>query len=130
ELEELSKGIEHEDLATFTEWGLTDEERIDDVDGFVDEIEELSDSKCQELLKSIWPIKLVLIKIRKLAFKLIHSTTKLLPAWHTTLEAMRMKKVTNMPCDVSTWWNSTLDMLDLNHRQAVDSVTQDRALGL
>ncbi|KAF9221348.1 hypothetical protein BS17DRAFT_844599 [Gyrodon lividus] len=63
ELEELSEGIEHEDLATFTEWGLTDEEKIDDVDRFVDEIEELSDSKCQELLKSIWPIKLALVKV-------------------------------------------------------------------
>ncbi|KAF9223254.1 hypothetical protein BS17DRAFT_817581 [Gyrodon lividus] len=129
-LEELSKGIEHEDLATFTEWGLTDKEKIDDVDGFVDEIEELSNSKCQELLKSIQPIKLALVKIHKLAFKLIHSTTKLLPKWHTTLEAMRMK-VTNMPRDVLTRWNSTLDMLEyaLNHRQAVDSMTQDRAPG-
>ncbi|KAF9227250.1 hypothetical protein BS17DRAFT_645584, partial [Gyrodon lividus] len=92
-------------------------------DGFVDEIEELSNSKCQELLKSIWPIKLALVKICKLAFKLIHSTTKLLPAWHTTLEAMRMK-VTNMLRDVLTWWNSTLDMLEyaLNHCQAVDSM--------
>ncbi|KAF9228351.1 hypothetical protein BS17DRAFT_850991 [Gyrodon lividus] len=56
---------------------------------------------------------------------------KLLPTWHTTLEAMRMK-VTNMPRDVLTQWNSTLDMLEyaLNHRQAVNSVTQDHALGL
>ncbi|KAF9220170.1 hypothetical protein BS17DRAFT_853226 [Gyrodon lividus] len=44
---------------------------------------------------------------------------------------MRMK-VTNMPRDVSIWWNLTLDMLEyaLNHCQAVDSMTQDRALGL
>ncbi|KIJ16144.1 hypothetical protein PAXINDRAFT_75969, partial [Paxillus involutus ATCC 200175] len=69
--------------------------------------------------------------IRKLAFKLIHSTTKLLPAWQKTLLEMTLK-VTNMPRDVSTRWNSTFDMLEyaLNHRKAVDSVTQDRALGL
>ena len=37
-----------------------------------------------------------------------------------------------MSYDVSTQWNSTLDMLvyTLNHHQVVDSITQDHALGL
>jgi hypothetical protein len=39
---------------------------------------------------------------------------------------------TNMPRDVSTRWNSTFDMLDyaLVHREAIDTVTQRRDLGL
>ena len=41
-------------------------------------------------------------------------------------------EVTNMPCNVSTRWNSTLDMLvyALAHRKAVKHITQDLALGL
>ncbi|KIK95452.1 hypothetical protein PAXRUDRAFT_42709, partial [Paxillus rubicundulus Ve08.2h10] len=113
-----------EDLVTVLEQDLTDDEKNGDIDGLVDEIELLSDRECQELLKSIRPIKLALVKIRKLAFKLIHLTTKLLPAWQKILQEMRLK-VTNMPHDVSTWWNSTFDMLEygLNHREAVDGVT-------
>ncbi|KAF8421126.1 hypothetical protein L210DRAFT_3344234, partial [Boletus edulis BED1] len=69
--------------------------------------------------------------IRKLMYKLIHSTTKLLPAWRKILQVMELT-VTNMPRDVSTRWNSTLEMLayGLKHCKAVNSVTQDHALGL
>jgi hypothetical protein len=37
-----------------------------------------------------------------------------------------------MPRDVATRWNSTFDMLNyaLEHREAVDAVTQRRDLGL
>ena len=37
-----------------------------------------------------------------------------------------------MPRDVATWWNSTFDMLQyaLEHRQAIDLVTQRHELGL
>ena len=37
-----------------------------------------------------------------------------------------------MPCNVATRWNSTFDMLDyaLEHRKAVDTVTQWQDLGL
>ena len=37
-----------------------------------------------------------------------------------------------MPCDVATRWNLTFDMLEyaLKHREAVDTVTQRRDLGL
>ena len=64
ELQELSKDIEHKDFMTLMERNLTDEEKNDDVDGFVDEIELLTDSKHQELLRSIRPIRLVLVKVR------------------------------------------------------------------
>ncbi|KIK80335.1 hypothetical protein PAXRUDRAFT_158966, partial [Paxillus rubicundulus Ve08.2h10] len=69
--------------------------------------------------------------LRKLAYKIVHSTTILLPAWQSILEDMRMT-MSLMPRDVSTRWNSTYDMVDyaLKHRRAVDTVTQRRELGL
>jgi hypothetical protein len=69
--------------------------------------------------------------VRKLAYKIIHSTTIILPAWREILEDMKFP-VTLMARDVSTRWNSTLDMLEyaLKHRIAVDTVTQRRVLGL
>lgn len=69
--------------------------------------------------------------MRKVAVKLIHSTTILLPAWHEALRSSNMP-VTLMPRDVATRWNSTFDMLKyaLEHRKAVDVVTQRRDLGL
>ncbi|KIK36562.1 hypothetical protein CY34DRAFT_94149, partial [Suillus luteus UH-Slu-Lm8-n1] len=48
--------------------------------------------------------------LRKLAYKLIHSTTILLPTWHKVLRASG-QSITNMPWDVATQWNSTFDML-------------------
>jgi hypothetical protein len=37
-----------------------------------------------------------------------------------------------MPRDVTTWWNSTFDMLDfaINYHAAVDKITSDRVLEL
>ncbi|KAG2345636.1 hypothetical protein BDR05DRAFT_880104, partial [Suillus weaverae] len=66
----------------------------------------------------------------KLAFKVIHSTTKLLPAWHTILQELQMP-VTNIPQDV-TKWNLTYDMLEyvLTHCKAMDTLMQQRELGL
>ncbi|KIK72755.1 hypothetical protein PAXRUDRAFT_43783, partial [Paxillus rubicundulus Ve08.2h10] len=69
--------------------------------------------------------------LRKLAFKIIHSTTIVLPAWQKILSELRMT-VSFMPRDVATCWNSTFDMLEyaLKHQRAVDVVTQQRELGL
>ena len=49
---------------TLMEQNLTDEEKNDDVDSFIDEIELLTDSEHQELLRSIRPIRLALVKVR------------------------------------------------------------------
>ncbi|KIK13143.1 hypothetical protein PISMIDRAFT_119437, partial [Pisolithus microcarpus 441] len=70
-------------------------------------------------------------KTRKLAFKIIHSTTILLPAWHATCKETG-KKVKQIPRDVSTHWNSTFDMIDfiLEYREPVDAITDKRRLGL
>jgi hypothetical protein len=47
----------------------------------------------------------------KLAFRIVHSSTVLLPAWKVLLEELELK-VRVMPWDISTQWNSTFDMLD------------------
>ncbi|KIK17074.1 hypothetical protein PISMIDRAFT_74078, partial [Pisolithus microcarpus 441] len=69
--------------------------------------------------------------LHKLAIKLVHSTTILLPVWKSTLKELR-QAVTIMPRDVLTRWNSSFDLLEyaLNHRKAIDTVTQRRELGL
>ncbi|KIK77636.1 hypothetical protein PAXRUDRAFT_166214, partial [Paxillus rubicundulus Ve08.2h10] len=66
-----------------------------------------------------------------IAYKIIHSTTIILPAWQIILHDLQMT-VSLMPCNVATQWNSTFDMLDYasKHREAVDTVTQCRDLGL
>ena len=50
----------------------------------------------------------------------------LLPAWRTLLEDMKMS-VRNMPCDVSTRWNSTFGMLDfaLLYQKPIKSMVTD-----
>ncbi|KAJ3969708.1 hypothetical protein EV361DRAFT_997987 [Lentinula raphanica] len=47
---------------------------------------------------------------RKIAFKIIHSTTGLLPKWRDHVAGTQFKGLV-LPRDVSTQWNSTYDML-------------------
>ncbi len=70
-------------------------------------------------------------QLRKLAYKIIHSTTKILPAWYACLEELNMDRCT-IPRDVSTRWNSTFDMLEiaLKYRKAIDSISAERELQL
>lgn len=70
-------------------------------------------------------------QLRKLAFKIVHSSTLLLPAWKALLPELELA-VRIMPRDVSTRWNSTYDMLDfaVEYRQALDDFTGDRKFGL
>ncbi|KIM63481.1 hypothetical protein SCLCIDRAFT_117161, partial [Scleroderma citrinum Foug A] len=69
--------------------------------------------------------------LRKVAFKIVHSTTKVLLAWKDILANLRFT-ISLMPRDVATRWNSTFDLLEyaLMHRKAVDLLTQRRELGL
>ncbi|KAG2742800.1 hypothetical protein P692DRAFT_201679365, partial [Suillus brevipes Sb2] len=122
ELADLSKDIETEEWVTAAEQGGS-EELGDNVDGLVDEVAMLTQDERENLQNSIWPVKLVLVKLHKLAFKVIHSTTKLLPAWHSILQDLCIP-VTNIPHDVATRWNSTYDMLEYasRHRKAVDTL--------
>ena len=59
-----------------------------------------------------WLSILTCCELRKLAYKIIHSTIKILPAWYACLEELKMDHCT-IPQDVSTHWNSTFDMLNI-----------------
>ncbi|TRM62978.1 hypothetical protein BD626DRAFT_358107, partial [Schizophyllum amplum] len=76
-----------------------------------------------DLKDSLRPVKFMLVKLRKLAFKIINSTTILLPAWKESLQKLRME-IKLLPRDVRTRWNSTYDMLvsALEHRAAVEQL--------
>ncbi|KAG1855074.1 hypothetical protein C8R48DRAFT_568038, partial [Suillus tomentosus] len=122
ELAELSKGIKTEEWATAAEQGGSDEPE-DDVNGLVDEVAMLMQDERENLQNSIRPVKLVLVKLHKLAFKVIHLTMKYLPAWHGILQELCMP-VTNIPHNITTRWNSTYDMLEYvsRHWKAVDTL--------
>ncbi|KIM61367.1 hypothetical protein SCLCIDRAFT_122107, partial [Scleroderma citrinum Foug A] len=69
--------------------------------------------------------------LHKLAYKIINSSTIILPAWKETLINLCMT-ISLMPQDVATQWNLTLDLLEyaLKHQEAVDLIMQRRELGL
>ncbi|KAG2094204.1 uncharacterized protein F5147DRAFT_585136, partial [Suillus discolor] len=127
DLVELSGNIETEDRETISQYNeeVLEDDLQDNDKGWVNEVDLLRNTESAELQKNIRPIKFVLLKLRKLTYKLIHSTTLLLPAWHRILRDQQMS-VTNMPRDVSTCWNLTYDMLAyaLAHRKAINAVTQ------
>jgi len=148
ELLDLAAGTDMEEMVTVAEGGLGDGEDADNVDGWVDEMDLLSEEESEELRKNIQPVRLVLVKVsnikrftyhsnmflrqlRRLAFKILHSTTKLLPAWHAHLKELNLKDRI-MPRDVSTRWNSTFDMLNfaIEYRKAIDAISGDREMEL
>ncbi|EIW54546.1 uncharacterized protein TRAVEDRAFT_132641 [Trametes versicolor FP-101664 SS1] len=103
----------------------------DDEDGWVDEIAAMTDAKRLQFQERMRPVRMTLTKIRRLAFKIVNSSTILLPAWKKRVaEAGLPERV--MPRDVSTHWNSTYDMLifAIKYCVVVDTVCADRELGL
>ncbi|KIJ18219.1 hypothetical protein PAXINDRAFT_61093, partial [Paxillus involutus ATCC 200175] len=67
----------------------------------------------------------------KLALKIIHSSTIILPVWKDILKELKMR-VRLMPQDIAIQWNLMFDMLEyaLKYLKAVDMVKQWRELGL
>ena len=67
----------------------------------------------------------------KLAFKVVHLTTIVLPAWREICCDLELEPHL-IPHNVSTCWNLCCDMVDVgvDYREAVDGVTQHRDLGL
>ncbi|KAF8622488.1 hypothetical protein AX15_006974, partial [Amanita polypyramis BW_CC] len=131
ELEDLSEGLEADEQAMAAETGHDAEEGTDDIEGLVDLVAEMDSTERTAHEERICPVRLVLVKLRKLAFKIINSTTILLPAWHKAVENAELRP-RNMPRDVRTRWNSTYDMLcfTLKYKQAVKSMTETRELDL
>lgn len=121
----------------------------DNEDGWVDEIAAMTDEERAQFQERVRPVRMTLTKvcefqlaeydntahlgpqIRRLAFKLINSTTLLLPMWKKRVaEAGLPDRI--MPRDVATRWNSTYDMLvfALKYRAVVHAICADRELGL
>ncbi|KIY66192.1 hypothetical protein CYLTODRAFT_338175, partial [Cylindrobasidium torrendii FP15055 ss-10] len=99
----------------------------DDMDGFIDPRAGLSAEENAALEEEVKSVRRALVRIRILAYKIINSTTSLLPAWRATL-AEHGLPISLIPRDVRTRWNSTFDMLAfvLEHREFIDAFTSDR----
>ncbi|KAF9554477.1 hypothetical protein CPC08DRAFT_616191, partial [Agrocybe pediades] len=99
-------------------------EAEDDVDGWIDEMAALSQAERNVLQESTHPVKLVLVKVRKLAFKVINLTMLLLPAWEEVIAQEKLKNKI-IPRDVTKRWNSTYDMLCfiLEYRSSIEKFT-------
>ncbi|KAI1789357.1 hypothetical protein LXA43DRAFT_872431, partial [Ganoderma leucocontextum] len=88
-----------------------------------DEDEDLSEEEREEF-EWVHPVKIALVKIRKLAFKIVNSLTKLLPPWHVVTAELNLPNWL-LPHDVRMRWNSTYNMLSesLIFRPAIDKMT-------
>ncbi|KAG1843639.1 hypothetical protein C8R48DRAFT_585258, partial [Suillus tomentosus] len=91
---------------------------------WVDEMETMDADKCADLMQSLRPVKVMLVKLRKIAFKMVHSSTILLPAWKLLLQEQK-RTVRIMPRDIVTRWNSTFNMLRFanEYRPALEEMT-------
>ncbi|EDR14414.1 uncharacterized protein LACBIDRAFT_306234 [Laccaria bicolor S238N-H82] len=133
ELKELAKNIDVEELETQAAGYENKEEggKVDSTDGWVDKRLELTDIERAALDDSVLSVRLLLVKLRKLSYAIVNSTTLLLPKWFSTLKDMKLDERA-MPCDVSTCWNLTYDMLKfaIDYRKAIDRLTTDKSLGI
>ncbi len=70
-------------------------------------------------------------QLRKFSFKIIHSSTIILPRWKAILEEGGLKQKI-LPQDVSTWWNSMFNMITafLEYKLAVRKITPKQDNGL
>ncbi|KAF5332362.1 hypothetical protein D9758_016948 [Tetrapyrgos nigripes] len=132
---DLAAGVDMEDLqARLKEAEEGGELERDSEELVVDMMDGLLGEE-EELRKQIIPVQQVLVKLRKTSFKIINSTTLLLPQWRSILEELNQLQ-TVIPRDVSTHWNSTCDLLgyciEKEHKKAYRSITsaeEDNGLG-
>ncbi|KAG1850973.1 hypothetical protein C8R48DRAFT_613052, partial [Suillus tomentosus] len=104
----------------------------DDDEGWVDEVALLSENeRCSTRARAWLVFSHSTHHLHKLTFKILHSTTILLPAWKSILKDLKLA-VRIMLHDVSTCWNSTYDMLNfaLEYWKGIDAMTDTRKLGL
>ncbi|KAJ3764649.1 hypothetical protein FB446DRAFT_798891 [Lentinula raphanica] len=103
EIEELITEMEEiEELITemeeIEEQGVRGE---DDDEGFVEVLREMSAAERATWQKDVSPVKSALFKTRKISFKIIHSTTLLLPKWWEHVAGTKFEGRV-LPRDVAT----------------------------
>ncbi|KAK0218423.1 hypothetical protein EDD85DRAFT_780972 [Armillaria nabsnona] len=124
---DFTEGIDLEDAEmTAPEDDLDSNQDKDNTDGFINELTEMDTFEHEAFELEIKPVHMALLKICKLCFKIIHSSTLLLPQWKASLKSEGMPEKI-LPCDVSTRWNSTFDMLHmvLHYQVAVKKFSAD-----
>ncbi|RDX40981.1 hypothetical protein OH76DRAFT_1306727, partial [Lentinus brumalis] len=96
---------------------------------WVDEVATLSEEERAEFEANVRPVKLVLVKVRKLAFKIVNSPTILMPAWRDLCRELNMPEKL-IPRDVPTRWNSTYDMAlaTVEYKKVYRRITADNEL--
>ncbi|KAF5317857.1 hypothetical protein D9758_018904 [Tetrapyrgos nigripes] len=109
---DLAAGVDLEDLQTRLKEAEEGGEVVnDDPDLVVDMMEGMSPAEKEELQQQIVPVQQVVVKFRKTSYKIINSPTSLLPEWRHILHEEKQPQ-TVIPCDVTTRWNSSCDMIE------------------
>ncbi|TFK73076.1 hypothetical protein BDN72DRAFT_745039, partial [Pluteus cervinus] len=126
ELQDLAGDLEQAQNKRATN-GDEDKDDGDNLDGWVDELDELSPEELVKILREVGPTKCLLAKLRTYAYKIVNSSTILLPAWYAILAELGLDRKL-LPRDVRTRWNSTYDLLvvAIKYRKAVDKMTSDK----
>ncbi|THH17103.1 hypothetical protein EUX98_g9192 [Antrodiella citrinella] len=135
-LRELAEGLEAPPVTARSDDTDEDEsdsnsedELADDDEGSFDERATMSAGERRQHEVDVRPMKMVLVKLRKIAYAILNSPTKHGPAWRKILSDLKLPE-RMMPRDVSTRWNSTFEMLKfaVEYRDALEVLTMDREL--
>ncbi|PBK66584.1 hypothetical protein ARMSODRAFT_849023, partial [Armillaria solidipes] len=123
-LNDLADGIDLKDAETRAQAETDSDQDKDNTDGFINELVEINAFEHEVFELEMKPVHTALVKIWKLCFKIIHSSTLLLPCWKVLLKSEEMPEKI-LPRDVLTRWNSTYDMLEmvLHYQVAVKKFT-------
>ncbi|EJF62534.1 hypothetical protein DICSQDRAFT_12056, partial [Dichomitus squalens LYAD-421 SS1] len=129
DLVQLAEGIEDEERETRRVRAIEEKAQQGSGQGsdkWVDEIATLTDEQREEFEAKVRPVKVALVKIRKISFKIVNSSTKLLPAWRAVVAEHKLPDRL-LPRNVRTRWNSTYDMLSeaLVFRKPIDKLTDE-----
>ncbi|EPT01250.1 hypothetical protein FOMPIDRAFT_1090595, partial [Fomitopsis schrenkii] len=105
--------------------------QIEEDEGMWDSNDELDEMSKADIREKVRPVKMMLLKLRKISKSIHNSPTLLLPAWERAVEAVKLK-FKKLPHDVRTRWNSTFRMLDvaLEYREAIERMTEAQANNL